>query len=248
MSDAVRDAVVFKTGAAVGVPASGTKALFVDTDGGLKIIDSSGNKTNAGSSSWYATQQTFLQAAIPQLTAFELYKFGTVTGGQAVAMQAGLADGATEGGSIAATNSAGLKVQSASSFQTMKTGAWGFAMRIKLAAIAVGEFSEIGFGNAAFSHFILFATVQAESATKFVMRFVGGATTITPTTQNADTNWHTIAMTSDGTTISAYLDGALACSSAVVTNITDEPMFFAMVASAAGTVKCSRLITGVIDP
>lgn len=116
------------------------------------------------------------------------------------------ADGGIQGGSWTATDG-NISQLSTTTLLTPATTPFAFVAKAKFGAPTVARASVVGLANAAGTHTIDFGTVHAGSATKFVLRLIGGATNYDPTTADADTAVHTFAAVSDTTNVTLYVDG-----------------------------------------
>lgn len=232
------------------IPPPNKRELFVDTDGQVKQLKSDGTKSAISGGGWYGPQEDFLKAAVPALTTFERLKIGNAQSGN-ITLPAGWTDGGTVGGSLKTNSSAPVPLQTGSAFQTLKTVPWGLSMRVKYAAIAAGDSSLAGFGNGA--SFTMFGSNQATDGTKFVFFTADGVgQTTVAASLNADTNWHTVALTFDLTTITAWVDGLPVLTTTTTTRLPTVAQFVAAYGinggSGGGLTFISRAVYGFIDP
>jgi hypothetical protein len=238
------DQLLLKVGAPVGVPASGNKALFADTDGLVKTIDSVGAKTIVSGDAWAGAQQSLMITNVSQLTRFVSIPLGT----NQAAFNAGLSDPALEGGGVSNASGGAVFMSQASLFQTMKTGKWALAIREKCAAPAGGQQSQIGTCNTGDTHHVAVGTDNAVSTTNFVLKILGAGSTNVVLSLAADTNLHDFVLTFDSTTLKVFIDGTQVGSTTTTTNLVDEPQFLYSLGTASGRVSATKCLYGFIDP
>lgn len=201
----------------------------------------------SGADPWLARWQPFLKSRIPQITRFEYLKIGPTPVGNTSA-NAMTGDAAREGGAEQGITTTVIRQYSNGIFQTLNTGKWAIAWHGKLAAPVAARSSNIGLINTANTHGVYLRTDNTFSTTKWYMQFVGGTTTDTIGTINADNNAHTFAMAGDAATVYAYVDGVLLCSAAVNANVIDESVGFFTNATTLTDTYVSRVTWGFVDP
>ncbi len=180
---------------------------------------------NSLAARWESVQATFLVGKIPQLTEFQ---FACAANQPSSSPKDGATvisahDGAIEGGGWSASTAVNSLVHTQSVVQLPKTGKWGIAWRGKFAASLTVTNTFVGFVNGAATHVIDFGTAPSTDATHWMAR-VGAGTAISTTVR--DTSIHDFAATSDGTTITWYIDGVSILTAAASGANSDEPMYF----------------------
>lgn len=191
-----------------------------------------------------AAARAFLQGKIPQLTRFEKMVGGQYPPGAGIAAFTG-SDPAIEGGAGGAPIAGAANAFGNSIYQTMKTGKWGYLARCKFQVPTAGKTNRIGFINAAASHILTFGTINATSAVNYVVSVEGA---VSATTIAADASHHDFAMTSDGTTITLYVDGVSGFTAAASGLTTDEPMFWSDFNTDARVNAWDYLVYGFVGP
>jgi len=209
--------------------------------------------TIATNPDWYSRAATFLAAKIPQLTTFIPVKMGISPNALGTA---NWVDANVEGGAIK-SGSAWAMAGTGTTFQTTKTGKYGFVMRARLSALATAH-GYLGMVNSAGTNHVTLRSMSTIDATNFVLCIQSGGTTA-PTVSStvvADRLWHDFAFTMDATTYSVYMDsisqGASATAIAATTNFTnliDEGMSPGWhFDSGASSTDVSDVLYGYIAP
>lgn len=196
----------------------------------------------SGSDAFYTAQSNFMRGLGLGLTRFVPVKIGLSLMGSTLA---GTADGATEGG--ARTGGAGVPAfMTTSIFQTPKTGKWSVAMRAKLAAPVSGRGIAVGLINGAGSHDIFCGSYFAVSQTKYVLLCDGTSSTTDITTTNVDALYHVFCLSGDGTNVRMYIDGVIAATRAIGTNVVEEPVYVALFNTTVSDAIMADCIYGYI--
>lgn len=231
-------------------------AADVPTDPGVTRIRRSGGVMqqavaggawqSLGPDAWFDSTVIALRTLVPAITRYEYVKVGNKANGSidsAIAV-----DGSTVGGSLGvASDTTHLKFTPAI-WATPRTDVMAVAFRVKFPAIAVGKTSVVAICITAAGGNIPFGWDHGTSPTKWVLLPTGGAPVIS--TVNADTAWHTVLITSDGTTITAVVDGVTVATSTAVATLTNSPSGPSVFSSASLTpgATVNRLIYGYVDP
>ncbi len=199
---------------------------LVKVTSGVGSVDSTATTTVSSlAARWESAHSTFLAGKIPQLTEFQ---FACAANQPAAGPREGVPlmsahDGAIEGGGWSASTAVNSLVHTQAVIQLPKTGKWGFSFRAKFAATAGGTSTFMGLVNGAATHIVDFGTAPTTDATHWMAR-VGAGTAISTTVR--DTSIHDFDATSDGTTITLYLDGVSILTTAASGVNSDEPMYF----------------------
>jgi hypothetical protein len=191
---------------------------------------------------WETLQALFLASKVPQLTGFEYIKIGSNPNPPATSTY--LANDANiEGGALSA--GAGIvRIISSTVIQTPKTGKWGVVFRAAPKLPVNTHGSTYGLINAAATNLISFASIFSVNATNYYMSAgTTGATSIA-----VDGLFHTFALTSDGTTVTLWIDGVSAATKPTSGLVTDEPMALYFSSLLAGDAQASKVLYGFVEP
>lgn len=241
--------IVLPQGSSPGNVNVGEKALFIDTDGTAKTIDSTGTKASlAGGTgdAWYDAQVIALSALVPGLTRFEYIK-GNIKPNGAIDSTI-LVDPGVVGGAVGvASDTTHLKL-TGGIYPTPRTDKMAVAYRVKFPAIAAAKTALCGLSIVGGGGLLNFGWDQVTNATKWQLFPVGGAQVASTT--SADTLWHDLLITSDGTTMIATIDGVEMARSTAVATLTNSLSAISIFASATLTpgVMFSRGVYGCVDP
>jgi hypothetical protein len=186
-----------------------------------------------------------MKSAVPALTRFDYVKAGLIPVSQAGG--AVTADASIEGAGITPAN-ATFRFFGASIFQTPKTTGWGIMFRAKLLGPTAARIAVAGLFNAAMNHGVEILVDPVGSATNYILAIVGGATTTVASTVACNQAYHNFGVTSNATTMTLWVDGVAAASTATYTNIADEPMFPAAYNTIAGESVIARIRYGYTTP
>lgn len=215
---------------------------------GLRWITYSGGGGGGTGDAWYDAQVAAMQTLVPALTRFEYIKVGQRPTSESPSVNAGL--GQVVGGAVGsapADNTTWLPFTTPV-FASAKTDHWAVAFRVKYPAIATSKSAYVGLvlSSDAQTAIMVFGWSQSLSATKFY----AGIGTANVTTVNADTNWHTVLLTGDATTITATLDGVTVATNTDLSGVNTNPASigtFSSLTLAPGALV-SRIAYGYIDP
>jgi hypothetical protein len=251
--------------AAPSTPASGKGAIYVDsTSKNLAVKDDAGvvkhgvqsmttaNKivtaiSDAGAVStvdntWFDQQKAFLISKVSQLTGFGYIKCGQYGLGAAVASTFTNA-AAIEGGAIG-NPASGAVTFGGPVFQNCQTGKFGIAFRGKLAVTITGSFAEIGIINSAASRH---GGVMSQFDTDATHYCLSLAASNTATSVVNDGGIHDFALTSDGTTLTLWIDGASATTRAT-SGVTAEALAPMVNGTTAGQAAAMQVCYGYVAP
>ncbi len=243
MGDTVESALILKIGAPVGVPAAGTKALGLDSNGNAQLIDSTGASTSVGGGiGWDALQWQRIQALLgTQVTDYQWTdllnpnEYDITAGTGPFAQLAASAAGVIRNGAGTATlYLAGQKTGSGTviPIPNMKTSAWAVAGRVRFAAApaGAGKFLDIcGMGGASKDCTLRIETDLSTTVLSLQQTDAG----VTKTAANsvgtigggiALSTWFDVLLVNDpsGGRVVAQINGVTAATSTVLTNQSTE--------------------------
>lgn len=194
---------------------------------------------------WGATARAFLQSKVASLTDFEYqrvgqYNFGStgmsgMTGNDATAAGAGKAAAAG-----AAFQGFGISI-----VQAAKTVVFGVYGRAAFQAPTAAKVARWGLCTSAGTARITLGTDNATSATNFY-RQVEGTTADAGVAHTA--GYHNVAITSDATNISFWIDGVSAGAIACSTLTADESLWIGIAGTDALSVRFTQFVWGGISP
>jgi hypothetical protein len=246
----VESGLYLKVGGNFAAPGTGIVGIKVKPDGTMVRVDSSGNEISLGSGdSWFDAAVASMKTLVPGLLTagrFEYLKVGHKSNG-AIDSVIAVEPGAVGGGLGVASDTTHLKYTSGI-WQTPRTDLMAVAFRCKFPAIAVGKTSLVSITLVGAGGNIPFGWDQVTSGTKWVLLPAGGTPVIS--TVNADALWHTVILTSDGTTIKASVDGTVVATSPDVATLTNTASCVSSFSSASLNpgVIVNRIAYGYIDP
>ncbi len=251
--------------AAPATPASGKGAIYVDsTSKNLAVKDDAGvvkhgvqSMTTANKvvtaiadngavstvdNTWFDQQKAFLISKVSQLTGFGYIKAGQYPLGTTAA--AGFTEAvAIEGGAVG-NPAGGANVFGGPVFQNCQTGKFGLVFRGKLAVTITATFAELGFINGAASRHGGVMSQFDTDATHYVLSLAGSNTATTVVNDGAV---HDFALTSDGTTLTLWIDGVSATTRAT-SGVTAEAVAPMANGTTAGQAAAMQICYGYIAP
>lgn len=192
---------------------------------------------------WAQSQKNLIDGVVSGLT-YQYIKAGQVPMGGAIVSTN---DGAIEGGGRSGAN-ATITAISASVFQTARTAKCAFAFRVKFLAAAAGQENYVGIINAAGTHNQAVGVINSISATNYVLVSAGTATTTNDLGVANDLGLHTFVVILDTANIRVFLDGTLAATRAIGTNVDDEPLYLASYNTLAGETVWTECLYGYVAP
>jgi hypothetical protein len=264
--------VTLPKGGPVILPPAGSYALFVDTDGATKAVDSAGAVTALGGSvsvgsgltgngsaatpldlsaankayigGWFNQQQAWLTSKLATFTEFGYWKAGLVGNGAAGnGVEANL-----EGAAVGAVGggAAATVLSTSTVWQAPKTSGFGLVCRGKFAAVSANV-QMVGLINPAVSIWAAIALTTALDATKLVLRLNDGVETDLAMTV-ADTNIHDYAIIFDpvAAQVTCYQDQVLIGTQATITHLANVAMMPAIFNVVAGNMKATKAIWGYV--
>ena len=250
MPSGVEPGIYLKVGGQVGVPPANTKALFVDVDGAVKTLDSTGTKAliGGGGNEWQAARKAALSALFPSLipTLTFVYVKPTniqqATSGAAPTINA--RDSAIIGGAMSPAAAQYLTMTGVI-YTDLTTQPHAWVTRARFAPVSA-NFQSIGPVDTLGTSYVNFCVQTAYDATHLVMEQFkpGPGSTKTITTFVIDGNAHNLGIVFDGTTYYAIVDDAIVGQSSVLTNVTSGNRVFAPFNTTAGDVRIYDLAYG----
>lgn len=264
MSQSVENEIALRVGAAVGLPPAGIKKLFIDTDGTVKQMDSTGSKSTLGGGDTILSRA---QSLLPTSGLTKVLGPGDFDGSQNFSDAAGTAGSGTatmsathQGGVVkvasgatgnsliqicpAGTNVAGRGITAL--IDNARTRPWYMYVEfyIPTAADAVtqvrAQMAAMSGGAPAAPTFGIGAT-GALSTTNFTYRLTDGSNVVVAsgTGPVLDTNKHVCEITNDGTTAKVLFDGAQIGTDIASSLIGTVPMTW-VVAAVNGATAANR--------
>lgn len=179
-------------------------------------------KAATGGNPWSAAATSFVQGLAPSLTQCEYMKVGqdgyvAIPGTTTVGVS-------QESGGFGVSNATVWSKYTQPIYMAPRGGQWGIAWRGRYPLPLAANSAHMGIVNAASSHVVTLAADASVSATKWTLEIIGAATTTSLTTMNADGDLHDFSLIFDGTTLTAYVDGAAQATQTNLTNLADEGM------------------------
>lgn len=205
-----------------------------------------------GLAGWWANQERFLASKLTALTEFVPWKAGvSQIGGPTTLVAGNGTDASIEGGGQQGATGAVVNYSTATVWQSPKTGVVGCVWRAKYSAVSANV-QDIGFINAAGTHFITLSLVSSVDATKWYLSLTAAAATNLAFVV-ADTAWHDFAITYDGTagtpTVTVWVDGVIIGTQTTLTNFTTDPLYpFHLNQNATSPIKVSKALWGYVAP
>lgn len=225
------------TGADVAINAATTS-----TAGSLSAADKT-KLDSMSSGGWFDTRALAMSALIPQITEFKILPLGIDLMGRGIALGN---EGTLEGGGISNGAAGTVTALGFPITQNLKTNRWTMSFRAKLAVPDVTHtVSQVGWINQATTHGLFIGPNTGQDATHFVLRILGAGTT--PVVLGvADANAHDWDVTFDLTTVTVYMDGVSAGSTAVLTNLMAEAAIPMISATVAHDVQIAKMLLGYV--
>lgn len=222
------------------------------TNGGTISAANEGKVEAIASPGWFDAQVNLLSSAVPGLTAFEYiklgqYPFGGTLSGGAPGWGTGLKDGNLQGGSAQTDNSGVWSKFTGHVIQDPLTQLFALAWRGPLGAPGAGLECVVGLVNDANNQLVGSATINATSATNFVLSIVGpgGATTNLASTVAYDAGQHDHQVYSNGANVIYRIDG-LIVATAPLTNLPQQPCSLGTFASVGRANNITKLMYGYV--